>query len=269
MDKLTRYNQKLLAILGTIVFVGISLFVLIGGVTLTLEIVNNFKSNEIENNALRVEPKSDTTDQTGFIREQNISMGRPTLVDTLNSIYLFGVSQVNLRDPELADYHDMAKESFRSSKLNVSYEYPSRFNNIIVYRQKTNTKSLVFNEKVGILRFEARMIGDEQFVLVEGTMADSNNDGKLTASDLTSFFSYRLSDGKLSEVSYSAMGLVDYYLTNESCEVILRFAKDKDGNGEIDRNQEPIYLTQFDLCTNDTSDFLDEGMIRTLQHIID
>ena len=67
------------------------------------------------------------------------------------------------------------------------------------------------------------------------------------------------------------MGLVDYRLTHESDEVILRFAIDKDKDGEIDEYQyrEPIILKSLRLESGEVCELIDESMVKQIQSLID
>ncbi|MEQ8531910.1 MAG: hypothetical protein RIB86_08660, partial [Imperialibacter sp.] len=229
MDKLTRYNQKLLAVIGTTVLVGLGLFMLIGGVILVVELSREFNSNRVRDNALTVEVPKDSTAQVNSIRDQEISVGTLQLIDTLNSIYLMPVSQVNLKNPEYPEEIGGLLDTYESGKFRYGYRYSGTYNNIIIYDQKRNTKVLVFHDRINVSAFQHFIVKNEQYLLIEGSKVDTNKDKKLTDADLKSFFSFKISTGELKEFAFESMGLVDYYVTFGSDEVILRFAKDKDG----------------------------------------
>lgn len=84
MEKISKYNQKLLAIIGTITLFGISLFILIGGGVLATELFSGFNQRQIRDNSLAVESHQDS--RTNAVRVQEVSFGDLRLIDTLNSI---------------------------------------------------------------------------------------------------------------------------------------------------------------------------------------
>jgi aminopeptidase-like protein len=65
------------------------------------------------------------------------------------------------------------------------------------------------------------------------------------------------------------MGLVDFYVTMVGDEVILSYAKDKNGNGEIERDVEPVILKSISLENFEISDFISEDEVKRIQSIID
>jgi len=106
---------------------------------------------------------------------------------------------------------------------------------------------------------------------MQGSRTDTNKNNRLDDSDLESFYTYDVHEKDLREIKFENMGLVDYRLTYESDEVILRFAIDKDSDGEIDEYQyrEPIILKSLRLESGRVSDLIDESMLNQIQNLID
>jgi len=242
MDKLARYNQKLLAIIGTLALVVVGLSVLGSAGALAIGLFQSLSNDNVVDNALTIEGSiNDPDPQVKPVRNQEISLGKLQLIDTLNSIYLIPVSQVNLKNQESIDEPRgffNTSSSYTSKMFKYGYRYSGVYNNLIIYDQQNERKTTVFEERIHVGAFRHFMIKNEQYLLIEGVNIDTNKDNKLTNSDLKSFFTFKISTEELREFSFQDMGLMDYYITFDSKEVILRFAQDKDKNGEIDLRQE-------------------------------
>ncbi|MEX0811625.1 MAG: hypothetical protein WD048_05360 [Chitinophagales bacterium] len=269
-NKLKRYNQKLLAIIGTLVLVGIGMIFLTGGYFLVDRVIRDTQRRNAQDNALTVDGQVETDGTTTKIRKQEISFAKPRLIDTLQSIYLIPVSQVNLENPEIIENEGFKKGSNAYGSRKYSYyRYSGSYNNIIIYNQKNNQKTPVFEVKVNINSFQNYIIQNKQYLFISGTTYDSNKDGKLKDSDLQSFFIYDIHEDKLETVEFEKMGLVDYYILYNTDEIILRFGKDKDENGEFDRYKEPIYMKKYSISENKTIDLINKELTNKLQKLIE
>jgi hypothetical protein len=268
MDKLSKYNQKLLAIIGTIILAGFGLLILIGAGVLVFELSRDYDNQRIRDNTLTIELKSDSvTEFNNKVRNQEVTFETLRLIDSLNSIYVIPISQVNLMDSEgineILDFNESRKIRYGRNR------YTGTYNNIIVYHQKKRRNTLVFNDKINVSSFQDYVIKGIQYLLIEGAKIDSNKDKKLNNTDLKSFFSYNILSGELNEFTFKDMGLVDYYVTYDSDEIILRYAKDKDINGEINEYQEPIYAKKLTLSDYKIYDLVDQKMVDKIQNLID
>jgi len=273
MDKLTKYNQKLLAILGTLLVVALTIILLGAGIFFIIDQVEDAKRNHARDNALVLENATQTNDSTEnqpVIRKQEISFDSPRLIDTLKALYLVPISQVNLKNPELIESNeDMEPSPSYSGRKFAYHRYSGLYNNILVYHHKENSKVAVFDRKISIHAFENWVVSNRHYLFIEGVTNDSNKDKKLNHEDLQSFFIYDIEDHKLQEIQIDGYGLVDYYVIHESEDIILRFGKDKDQNGELDEYQEPIVLKRYNISSASITDFIDKDLLKKMQQLID
>lgn len=270
--KLERYNQKLLAVLGTIAVVALVLFVLFMGGLIINEVMRNFRFNDQPDNALIVD--SDSTEikenTEEFIRKQELTLGTPRLIDTLQSLYLIPVSQVNLKEPE--QVRRRKTEVLLDLSMSKGYGYHSYsgyFNNIILYNRLADTKTPVFAEKVLLTQFEHREIDSRLYLLISGTTKDTNKNGKLDGADLQSFWLYDLQTADLKQVAFEGLSLNAYYVPHASAEILLSMSLDKDRNGEIDEYREPTIIKRLDLTSGKVDDLVDDRLRKQLQELID
>lgn len=267
---LQKYNQRVLAVLGTLSVVALTLILFVSGIFFVVDLVGDISRNNAQDNALVMESSDDSEKK---LRKQEITFNNPKLIDTVNTTYLIPVTQVNLKNPE--EYHEAEMESFKfgiskgSGRRRTSYRYTGTHNNLIIYNQNENTKTLVFNQKINISSYQYFPIEDNLYLFIKASKTDTNKNNKLDASDLESFYTYNVFSNDLQEIAFINMGLVDYYLTNESDEIILRFAIDKNNDGEIDEYREPVILKILQLGNNNVQDLIDEAMVNQIQSLID
>ena len=270
MDKLSRYNQKLLAALGTLVLAIVCIFTLVVGGKLITELFQDMRDERIFDNALTVEASESDSTQA-VMRDQQATFKMPILIDTPNAIYIIPVSQVNLETPEIANIPElglMDSYNYGASQASI-YLHTGVYNNIVVYNQKDGINKLVFTQKTHVGSFQNYVVDSNQYLLMVGTQTDSNQDSKLNDADLQSFFLYSVATQELIAFAFDTMGLIDFYVMHDSDEIVLRFAKDKDQNGEVSGFQEPVYLKRLTLSDYKVTDLVDQSMVNRIQSLVD
>lgn len=268
-NKLARYNQKLLAILGTLAVAGLAILLLFLGYLLVDDLLRDRRRSRVSDNALAVTETKDTVSGAPEIKKQEISFLTPKLIDTFNSIYLIPVSQVNLEQPEvIEDDRIFSSSSSYGKKSYSSYRYSGSYNNIILYHQASKEKTPAFNTKVNIVSFENHFIEDKHYLLIDGVTRDSNRDGKLNGDDLQSFFVYCIDDDKLETIQVDNMGLIDHYLFHDTDEIVLKFGKDKNHNGRLDTYTEPSCLRVYKIGEKHLDDLVGDELTKQLQELI-
>lgn len=266
MEKLRKYNQKLQAIIGTIIVLFLIGLLIAGIVAL---IIDNIPHNPIENGD-SITINGQEGNKTKF-RDQIISFEDPYLIDTLNKIYLIPITQVNLKVPEVIaqdvqylrgpDYALEAKDYY----YNRNY---GSYNNFVLFDQTKNEKKKLFSKVTYISSYQMKTIDSSVFVFFEGTTEDSNGNQKLDQEDLKSLYIYAVNTGLMRNITYSNMSFEEYYPLLASSQLLLKFKIDKDKNG-YSEFREPSRYKVLDLSTGTTTDFLDENLLQELQSLID
>lgn len=268
MSGLQKYNQRILAVLGTLAMMGLGGLLIVAGIEIAEEIYDSWQSRQRDNAVVINKPAEDKPP----MRNQAISFGSPYLIDTLAQRYLIPVSQVNLEKPERIQ--EDRSSGFLSTKMAESGKayYASgdvNYNNFLIYDKQQNTRTPVFQQRTSVHRYEVIGRDTIQYLLMEGTQRDTNQDGRLDANDLQALFIYQLETKQLHAFAPAQLGLESYYLTHESDEVIARFRQDKNGDGEADYYHEPIVLRQLSLQGGPMQDFVPEALQQQLQQWVD
>ena len=86
MALLSPYNQRLKAIIGTLILVGVGLLILAGGYALIDDIISTHFRKNAKDNALIANDQDGSDGLNTKAAEQEISFSKPRLIDTLNGI---------------------------------------------------------------------------------------------------------------------------------------------------------------------------------------
>jgi len=270
MDKLQRYNQRILAILGSL---AILLLIFICGFILvqTLDVFGRNSGYAI-NQELMVEA---STDKDGNkLRKKEISFLSPQRIDSINELYLIPVSLINLEIPEIIEVDGDGSFGILDrgsifSKRTYYRNYNGNFVNFILYNQKVNFQEVIFDFKLFIEAYGAYHIDGNNYLFFKAVISDSNQDGLLNENDLSSFYCYDVQTKSTTKIHYPNMGLISYELLSSSKDVILKFGMDKNKNGQINKYDEPKRLFIYSIKTHQAFPFVEQQKIDFMQKLID
>lgn len=262
MEKLKKYNQWLLAILGTQAVAALVFVLLFSGYLLVEEIF--FSPSRVQNDSPSITVTDSTTTPDKPNVRQAITFHAPTLLDTGRAIYLIPVSLAGTNED--ADEYAITDKLGRSSRHRKSFQYQGAYSNIIVYHQKANTKIPVFSTRINILDFSNDTWNEQPYLFIRGTKHDTNKDHQLNADDLQSFFLYDIEKNVLKEIRFPNVGLIDYEVLYGTDQLVLRFGQDRDSNGTIDN--EPILLKRYRIGENGAEDLIDAATLQRLEGLV-
>lgn len=273
MEKLKKYNQRILAIFGTLLVLFLAGTIIVVGVYFIGDLIRKFQYNrqnqDVSLNIRPVETTANNDDTTKIIIKQDVSFQEPQLIDSLQKIYLIPISQVNLEKPE--EIRAKSARSFFSRKSSKKYNYYSftgTFNNILVSNHTQKTKKFIFNKKININNFQNILVGNKHLILINATTIDSNKDKRLSTEDLNNLYIYDIETQKLTEFSFENLSFYDYYTVFEGNEIFIRFGLDKNEDGEYAYWNEPLTMKIYNSEKNSLKDLVDKNKIEELQKII-
>lgn len=150
IEKIKNYNQKVLAVLGTIGVIFLTI-ALLSFITFSILDLKRYQDDPIETGILSDEKIEGLQKENK--REQVISYQTPKLIDTLNQVYIIPVSHKFLHEPEEIDTKILGllntSNGYESnSDKRYSRSYYGDFNNIIVYNQKSENTKKLFDKRV-------------------------------------------------------------------------------------------------------------------------
>jgi len=266
MDKLKRYNQKLLAIIGTTIVIIAGILLIVGLIALIIDISdlghNNDTGIQVRNN-----PTQNNNDST-IIRTQQITFQDPIKLDTIGSDFLIPVGQVNLENVE--KIRIKSGSGFELSSSDYRYNsYYGIYNNFILYEYNLNRKTKIFNQKVAVTNWANIKAKDIKLLLFKGTGEDSNKDGLINTDDYQNLYVYYLSDKKLVEYSFKGKTVVSFDPMNKTDLISIRVGIDKNKDNEFDRHSEPQEILILNVRLRKLENLIPPEMINEIQQNID
>ncbi|MGV3541263.1 MAG: hypothetical protein ACO1OQ_15715 [Rufibacter sp.] len=269
MDKLTRYNQKLLAVFGTILIIGASLAILIG---LGFFLYSIFQKGTDIEAGVQLQNTNVPADAP-TVRTQQISFGDPVQVDSAKAMYLIPVGQVNL---EVKEKIYKRRGIGSSSNFEGGYEkdgyidsYDGIFNNFILYEHVGNTRTRLFSNKVAIHNWSNVKIKDTKLLLFTGADTDSNKDNLLDEDDFQNLYVYFLGDKKLVPFKLSGRTVLNYEVMENTNLIYIKVGVDKNKDFKFDWETEPKEILTLNIHSRKLEELVLPGLKKEIQSILD
>jgi hypothetical protein len=267
IDKIKDYNQKLLAILGTIVI----LFAIIGLISISSfvidEIGRRFRNNNQDDGILSDERIEELLKEKK--RQQLISYETPRLVDTLNLVYIIPVSHKTLNSAEYIDEEvlgllDMHSGSYKTDKR-YSGRYYGDFNNLLVYDYKKHSVNKLFTDRINFASIQTEFFKDEILVLFSAATKDTYKDGVINQEDFKTLFIYSLNTKKLREIRLENADISQMNFVENSKDLIIQFGIDHNKDGKYDEYSEPSLIKKYDYKRGKLIDIVSQEINTELQ----
>ena len=263
MDKINRYNQILLAIAGT----GAVLILLIGGLLLLNELFRGFWPREQEQGGIIAEEVTDEL-LADSLRKQVLTLSYMELLDSASRTFILPVSQANLEEAEST--RELLKLSTAYGSKNSYYKGGRVYNNLVIYEAESNQSTVIFDQRISISNYQLNTVKEKNYLLIEGTDNDSNEDGFLDGNDLQKLFVYDLNEHKLRQVDMLAnsnVGYVSWYAGGE--ELIVQIGIDRDEDGKFESSSEPKIFYNLNPDSASLQPIVSADQIAKLQRLLE
>jgi hypothetical protein len=266
MDRLTRYNQKLLAIIGTtvIVLAGLALLVALGGF-----IVSLIDFSDPEGNGIRIQNTvASANDTVEFVRTQEVTFNSPLQLDTAQAKFLITVGQVNLKTDEKIKLE--RGSGLKLSSDGYSYlSYYGLFNNFVYLDYSKKLTRKLFEEQVAITDWAFLKNDTIEVILFKGTSSDDNADNRMDSDDYQSLFAYYVNDGQLKKYDFKGKTVLSFDPMNKTDLVSVQLGIDKDNDFNFEKESEPQVISALNIRTRKVEPIISEEMKNRIQSIID
>lgn len=261
MSVLNKYNQRVIAILGTISIIAVSVVIIIASIFMVEEFFASRNYTPYESGITVEEPEEGKP----TVRDQQISFQQPVRIDSANQLYVIPVGQVNLENPELI----LGLLDTRSPSMNLDYSGYYDLNNLILYDLSNSTNTPLFNQKTSIENFEVVKTNDRTFLLISAATRDTDKNGRLNSSDLQSLFIYDLSNREMHQFEREGSGLSKVDQLYKTQQVVAFFTRDKNGDGNINGSSEPHIPIIISLLDFTEKDMVPNETVKALQQIVE
>lgn len=266
MDKIKNYNQKLLAVLGTVVVI----IAIVGLISISVfaidEIRRSFRNNNQDDGILSDEKIEELQKENK--RQQLISYETPRLVDTINLVYIIPVSHKTLNSAEYIDEEVLGlldmHGSYKSDKR-YSRKYYGDFNNLLIYDYKKHSVDKLFIDRVNFGSIQTEYFNDDILVFFIASTKDTHKDGVINQQDYKSLFIYSLNNKDLREVSLEEADVYQVNFVENSKDLIISFGIDHNKDGKFDEYSEPALIQKYDYKSGKLIDIVSQEMNNELQ----
>ncbi len=272
IEKIKNYNQKLLAILGTIGGICI-IIILISFISLLIQEHSRFDYNE-PNPGILSEEKIEKLQKENK-REQVISYETPILIDTLQTTYIIPVSHKTLNEKEDIDLvgnlnaFASSKSSFKKRDLRYSKRIYGEFNNVIVYNPTKNTNKKLFDNRVNFQKIKTEYFENEILVLINASEKDTFKDGVINLKDFSSLYIYSFKEKEFRRIGIAGMDVYNYKFINNSKDLIIEFGIDKNKDGSYDNYNEPTIIKKYDFKKKQLIEIINSKINSELQKTLE
>ncbi|HEY4786839.1 MAG TPA: hypothetical protein VIH57_12360 [Bacteroidales bacterium] len=269
IEKVKNYNQKILAILGSL---GILLLVVLILMTLQ-EFLRTFSYRHPQQNQEIVSNEKAQENYKNNKRTHQISFENFELIDTARGIYLIPVSQTALEIKEFISKKEKSSEGGLALMANYKrnqdflYNYES-YNNALLYDSRSGAVTQLFDKRVSINRIYVEKIKDISYVFMAVTKDDTDKDGIMDEQDFKTLYVFSTADNKLKEIRSDRTDFNTYYILKDKEQLVIKYGLDKNNDGTHGWD-EPLIMKTYSLVTGKLENLIDKKLNDTLQGLLD
>ena len=273
IEKIKNYNQKLLAVLGTVAV----LFAIVGLIGFTVMFINEYRWNYAEpvEEGILSEEKIEELQKENK-REQVISYETPKLVDTLNAVYVIPIAHKTLNEKEDIDVSRLLNAAgsandysgFRDGKRYSKRVYGD-YNNLVIYNAKDNSTHKLLDHRANFKNYTEEYFDDDILLFFKVAEKDTYRDGVINLEDFKSLYIYSFYKKELKKVALKNADVIAYQFFYETKELIIQFGIDKNNDGQYTEYNEPSIIKKYDMITGTLTDIIDPVIDSELQKTLE
>lgn len=268
IEKIKNYNQKLLAVLGTVIV----LLAIVGLISITTfaitELSRSYRYNNQDDGILSDEKIEELQQKNK--RQQLISYEIPRLVDTLNLVYIIPISHKTLNSAEFIDEEIMGLLNMSSDldyeiDKRYSRQYYGDFNNLLIYDYKNGNIEKLFTSRVNFRNIQTEYFDDDILILFMVATTDTYKDGVVNQLDYKTLYLYSLKDRKLREIKLENADVYQMNFVENSKDLLIKFGLDHNKDGKFDEYSEPSVIKWYDFQSGELKTIVSKEIDKELQ----
>lgn len=274
-EKIKIYNQKILAVLGTVALLFLT-FGLIFFIYISIQEMNRYNYEEPETGILSEEKIEELQKESK--RLQVISYDNPILIDTLKLQYIIPVSHRTLGEKEellgllngfTGGSGDFDSDGVVDKDIRYSREYYGHLNNIVLYNAKTGANNKLFNNRINFERIDTEYFNDDILIIIKASEEDTYKDGVINLKDLGVLYLYSTKEERMRKIRIAGMHTYRFHFIKNTKDLILELGVDKNNDGTYERYNEPVILKKYDFSKDILVDIIDEKINEDLQKALE
>lgn len=268
IEKIKNYNQKMLAVLSTILVT----MALIGLVSIIVVLIGELIPHSPPTHVLLANEEVEELKKDN-LRKQIISYSPPQLVDTNKLIYIIPVGVKTLKKAE-----SVIEAMSYSASMEANYEpegkrkYPSKryygtFNNLVVYNYISGISHKIFNSRFAGYNMSYEYFDDEIIIVCKGS--ETGDDKRITGKYFSSLFVYSLNKRELKKITMPHATVQSFEYVNNKKDILITFGIDRNKDNEFDSETEPTIIMKYDYEKDSLSHLVSNKLEADIQKIID
>ena len=270
--KIEKYNQKLLAVLGTVGVIFLTV-ALIAFISITIMDYQRYNTDDAIETGILSDEKIEKLQKENK-RKQVISYETPKLIDTLNLIYIVPVSHKTLNKKEdingiLNAFATSANDYNENLDNRYSGGFYGAFNNVIIYNPNKETNKKLFEKRVNFNDINTEYFENDILLLIQASEKDTYKDGVINLEDFKSLYIYSFSKNKMEKISIEGMDVYNYKFVNKSKDLVIEFGVDKNKDGKFEDYNEPTIIKKYDFESGKLTDIIDQKTNSELQKMLE
>ncbi|MBN2487381.1 MAG: hypothetical protein JXB34_15505 [Bacteroidales bacterium] len=266
MIDLKKYNQRLLAILGTLACLGLLILILIG---LFDFISRRIRSNwTTKNDSGIVINQNQVIDTSVFSFSQEISILEPYQLDTAKPVFIIPIGQKDQTTKRIKVM--TAGIGFSSSEVEEYYysSFSGLYNNFVLIDYLRDIRKPIFSTKIALTEWAYMKIDETQLILFKGTNKDLNEDGRLNDDDFQSLFIFNVKTLDTKELSFDNQTVREFEPLKMTNKIYVRTGKDINLDKQFESRKEPTDLYFYDVATGESETLVPENIKKKIQEIL-
>ncbi|KAA6302857.1 MAG: hypothetical protein EZS26_001027 [Candidatus Ordinivivax streblomastigis] len=275
IEKIKNYNQKILALVGTLGVVLLVIFIIM----MIPELLRTFYRGHYDNtpSGLLADDKVGSLNQEN-LRKQLISYESPWLIDTLNTVYIIPVSIQTLKKAEEVPVADEALMSLMDtySDFTVSKkgyhntrQFEGNYANLILYKPSENKTQSLFNERIMIGNVQAYYFKDDILLVFYSAEKDTNKDGIIGLNDTRNLCLYSLNKGTLKKISDSDNSVEDYQFIENSKDLLVEFQLKQYKDSQFKNSRIPGKIMKYGYDSQELTDIIPQKIQEDMQKLVE
>lgn len=259
MEKLKKYNQVLLATIGTLTL----LFGFLCLIYVAFEVWSRARYDTPEPQIMAEEEAKKLAADS--IRRQVISFNRAELIDSAQLFYLIPVGQAQLNEDELLGLTNRYESHYGDSK---SYIVPT-YNNILFYNAAAKITYPLFKKRVSVNDYGTYYLSNQVIAYFSVSDVDSNRDGFMSDGDLQKLYIFLPESQRLIEIESGAKTYYSLHRLGETNDFVAKYGLDRNKNGQFDSATEPYVFYRLNIQEGNLTDIIPDTLIEQLQRRLD
>ena len=275
IEKIKNYNQKILALVGTLGVILLTIFIIM----MVPELQRTFHRGYYDDtpSGLLADDKVENLNQEN-LRKQIVSYETPWLIDTLNSVYVIPVSIQTLKkaeeiaviEDEFAALLDVYPDFSKSKKgYYESKRFVGNYANLIIYKPAEDMLQSLFSKRIVIGDVQTYYFKDDILLVFYSSDKDTNKDGIIALNDTRNLCIYSLKNSTLKAVSDGNNSARQYQFVENSKDLLIEFQLDQYKETQFNNSRIPSKLMKYGYESQKLTDIISQKMHADMQKLIE